>query len=73
MGEKWPVNFACDSDFHVNPGHVKYIERELQVVHVPKIFHAAVGKAVFLNTSRTPIAQLRKRGQNKQTDCTRNI
>ena len=19
-GEKWPVNFACDSDFHVNPG-----------------------------------------------------
>jgi hypothetical protein len=18
MGEKWPVNFACDSDFHVN-------------------------------------------------------
>ena len=20
MGEKWPVNFACDSDFHVNPG-----------------------------------------------------
>ena len=20
MGEKWPVNFACGSDFHVNPG-----------------------------------------------------
>ena len=20
MGEKWPVNFACDFDFHVNPG-----------------------------------------------------
>ena len=20
MGEKLPVNFACDSDFHVNPG-----------------------------------------------------
>ena len=19
-GEKWPVNFACDFDFHVNPG-----------------------------------------------------
>jgi hypothetical protein len=18
LGEKWPVNFACDSDFHVN-------------------------------------------------------
>ena len=20
MGEKWPVSFACDFDFHVNPG-----------------------------------------------------
>jgi hypothetical protein len=19
LGEKWPVNLACDSDFHVNP------------------------------------------------------
>ena len=19
-GEKWPVNFACDFDFHINPG-----------------------------------------------------
>jgi hypothetical protein len=20
LGEKWPTDFACDSNFHVNPG-----------------------------------------------------
>jgi hypothetical protein len=34
LGEKWPVNLACDSDFHVN---------RRNLLHAAKLRHATKG------------------------------
>jgi hypothetical protein len=39
MGEKWPVNFACDSDFHIN--HRDFL-------HAANLRHGASGFSSLL-------------------------
>ena len=71
-GEKWPVNFACDFDFHVNPGFFdmprKSATWETALLPPPKISTWQKGK---LRRDRNPFSQKDSNPQSHTASCSR--